>query len=279
MPELPPPEPFVPGPLSTLRPVVTEPVPDPLFACSARVRQDVAAALHARFAAGTELSGDLLARYRAHLAYCHGLGEKFYEAGPSADFTEILFIYRAGSLEEARQLMAGDPFHADGTLFDEWFFEWTIHVPLYKSNLPDLPGQTVEVKVEVTTPQGLVAAFGTMDLEPEQFFGWQQKRAPRPLFQLLHLFQTHGEGGLGPTGIAWAFGPIADTNKVMHILAVPSVEMARFFNESAALARWGVLKDFRYFEWSIHYPVRKATPRHKAILAELLESIRAASPA
>lgn len=271
MPELPL-EPLVPGPLSALRPVATEPVPAPLFACSAKVRQDVAAALRARFDTGAELSGDLLARYRAHLAYCHGLGEKFYEAGPSADFTEILFIYRVDSLEEARRLIAGDPFYTDGTLFDEWLFEWEIHVPYFKSPLPHLPEQTVEVKVEVTTPQNLVAAFGTMDVGPEELFSWQRNRKPRPLFQLLHLYQTHGQGGFGPTGIAWGFGPIAEAGMVMHIFAVPSIDMARFFTESSALTRWGLLKDFRYFDWCIHYPLRKATPRHKATLAELLDA-------
>ena len=269
MSEVPPLEPLVPGPLASLRPVVTEPVPAPLFACAARVRQDVAAALHARFATGTELSGDLLARYGAHLAYCHGLGEKFYEAGPSADFTEMLFIYRVASLEEARQLLAGDPFHRDGSLHDEWFFEWEIHVPLYKTSLPRPPEQTVEVKVEVTTPQNLIAAYGTMD--HELAIGWLQKRTPRPIYQLQHLYQVRGEGGMGPTGIAWGMGPIADTDKVLHILAVPSTDMARFFTEWESLTRWKALKDFRYFEWCIHYPVRKAMPRHKSMLAEMLE--------
>lgn len=76
-------EPFVPGPLGSLKPVLTEPVTPRLFGCSAKVRADVAVALRARFDTGAEIPGDLSALYRAHVAYCHGLGEKFYEAGPS----------------------------------------------------------------------------------------------------------------------------------------------------------------------------------------------------
>lgn len=104
MPDQPPLEPFVPGPLDALKPVLSEPVPTRLFACNASVR-GMSRRHHGEFDAGAELTEEMSARYTAHLSYCHGLGEKFYEAGPSADFTEMLYIYRVENLEEARDLM------------------------------------------------------------------------------------------------------------------------------------------------------------------------------
>lgn len=55
-------EPFVPGPLGSLKPVLTEPVTPRLFGCSAKVRADVAVALRARFDRGR--------RYRATCRPC-----------------------------------------------------------------------------------------------------------------------------------------------------------------------------------------------------------------
>ncbi|MFF2514393.1 YciI family protein [Streptomyces sp. NPDC058086] len=247
----------------------TEPVPEILFVCSAKVRADVAAALHARFGLGSELPEDIRPVYESHLSYSDGLGDAFYEAGPSADFTEILYIYRTESLEEAKKLMRADPLYAAGAFHDDSYFEWHIHPPLYKSRLPFMPEQVQEVEVEVTTPRTLIASYGTFDLEPMK--DWQQGKAPRPLFQLLHLYNLYGEGGTATMGITWACGPNADLDKALHILAVPSIEMAKFHNEMDALYRWGIVSDFRYFEWCIHYPRRKATPRHRAVLGDLIE--------
>jgi uncharacterized protein YciI len=270
-----PPVQIVPGELRTLKLVPTEPVPDTLFVCSAKVRYDVAAALRARFDTGVELVGDVKSKYEAHVSYSHDLGEKFYEAGPSVDFTEILYLYRAESLEEAKKLMHADPFHEAGIIYDDSYFEWHVHGPHYKSSgVPPMPGQEVEVEVEVTTPETLIASFGTFDLKPLD--KWHQGKGPRPLYQLLHLYNMYGEGGMATMGLAWACGPTADLDKVLHILAVPSIEMAKFFNGVESFARWGLMKDFRYFEWCIHYPVRKASPRHMNILNDLVENVRIA---
>jgi hypothetical protein len=270
-----PPVQVVPGELRTLRLVPTEPTPETLFVCSAKIRDDVATALLARFETGTELVGDIKASYDAHLSYSCGLGEKFYEAGPSADFTEILYVCRTESLEETKELMHADPFHQEGIIHDDWYFEWHIHPPLYKGSLPPLPGQVVDVEVEVTTPETLIASFGTFDLAPLN--KWHEGKAPRPLYQILHLHNMYGEGGMATMGLAWACGPTADLDKVLHILAVPTIEMAKFFNGVESLYRWGLMKDFRYFEWCIHYPLRKATPRHKSILGDLAKNALNAS--
>lgn len=130
----------------------------------------------------------------------------------------------------------------------------------------------MEVKVEVTTPQALVAAFGTVDWARANPLAWQAKRKPRPLFQLLELYQVRGEGGLGPTGTAWRVGAIADTDMVLHIFAVPWIEMARFFNESAALIRWGFSR-ISGTSSGTSTCGEKACPRHQAVLAELLGGV------
>jgi len=262
-------ESIVPADVRTWKLVPTEPVPETLFVCSARVRDDVAQALHAMFEHGAEPAEDIRAIYEDHLVYSHDLGEKFYEAGLSADFTEILYMYRTENMTEACELMHADPFHKEDIVANEWFFEWHIHAPTYKSSLPAMPEQVRPVEVEITTPQNLIASFGHLDVQA--MMGWlQNETAARPIFDVLHLRNMHGDGGLSNMGLAWACGPIAGGDKVLHVLAVPSVEIAKEVNDMEALSRWGVLKDFRYFEWCIHYPVRKACPRHKHTLQRLI---------
>ncbi|MFF2514398.1 hypothetical protein [Streptomyces sp. NPDC058086] len=266
--------PFLPGELRTLRLVASEPTPDKLFACSAKVREDVAAALRSLFDKGIDLPEEVESLYRKHLAYNHGLGEKFYEAGPSADFTEILYIYRTETLEEARELIHADPLFTDGGIGGEWLFEWRIHAPLYKAGplVPPLPEQELELEVAITTPETLVAAFGSFNFDTEPLRAWRLDRAARPLFDVLHAYNMHGQGGIAAMGMAWGCGPTGDWKHALHIFATPTVEMAKFYNEGDALCRWGVAKDFRYFEWCIHYPVRKATPRHKEVLERFIKN-------
>lgn len=256
-----------PGELRTLRLVLTEPVPAALFVCSAKIREDVGRELRASFDTGATLSADLDAKYNRHLAYCYGLGEQFFEAGPAADFSEILFIYKTRNLEEARQLMEADPFYQQGVFRDPWYFEWHIHSPIYKSSLPPMPEQVVEFKVHETTPQTLIAAFGDFNLERAMKGGAKQEHMP--IIHLLHVANRHAPGGLGPMGIDWGIGP-AGPDKTLHILNVPNVEIARLYNEMDAACRWGVMSNFRYFEWCIHYPVRKASPRHEDVLRNAL---------
>lgn len=256
-----------PGELRTLRLVLTEPVPPALFVCSAKVCGDVAQELKAKFETGAELSGELKAQFDKHLSYCVGLGEQFYEAGPSADFSEVLYIYRAQSLDEARQLMEADPFYQEGVFHDPWYFEWHIHSPIYKSAMPPMPEQVVEFKVHETTPRTLVACFGDFDLELAMKD--MDKPGQMSIFHVMHVFNRHAEGGLGTMGIDWGVGP-AGPDKSLHILNVPNVEMAKMYNEMDAACRWGIMSNFRYFEWCIHYPVRKASPRHKEALREAM---------
>ncbi|WP_322041024.1 hypothetical protein [Burkholderia diffusa] len=256
-----------PGEMRTLRLVLTEPVPPALFVCMAKIRDDVATQLKAKFDAGVDLSGDLGSTFAAHLSYCSGLGEQFYEAGPSADFSRIIYIYRTQNEDDARKLMEADPFYQAGVFHDPWYFEWHIHSPIYKSAMPPMPEQTIEFRVHETTPQTLVACLG--DFNIELAMKNMDKRDQMSIFHVMHVFNRHAEGGLGTMGIDWAVGPAGPT-KSLHILNVPNVEMAKMYNEMDAACRWGIMSNFDYFEWCIHYPVRKASPRHKAALRDAM---------
>lgn len=263
---------FLPGELRTLKPVIEGPLPETLYVCSARVRADMAAALLARFeTAGIELAGDFKTRYYDHLAYSHGLGKQFYEAGFSADFTEVLFLYQTASQAEAEALLHADPFYKAGIIHDASFLAWEIHPPLFKGHYPPMPEQVIEVPVEVSTPEVLIASLGTFNLEATK--GWKPGGSKRPWHQLLHIVNMYGDGGLANMGLVWAAGPTLDFKSVLHILAVPTIEMAQWANQLDAMYRWGVVRDFRYFEWCIHYPIDKACPRHKPTLQSMVENL------
>jgi hypothetical protein len=260
----------VPGELAKLRLVPTEPIPEKLFVCSAKIDNKVGVLLRNAFNKGTEVSRSLTNLYNEHLVYTYGLGEKalFYEAGPSVKFDGILYIFATDNMEDSKKLMHGDPFHKEGIFYDDSYFEWHIHSPLWKSHLPPMPEQEIEVKVDVVTPQHLFVAFGKFNVEPMK--DWMAGKAERPIYQILHLINRDGTGGMGTMGFDWALGPSQDVTRILHIFAVPSLSMAQFVNETDALYRWGLMSDFRYFEWCIHFPLRKASPQHKDVLKRLL---------
>jgi hypothetical protein len=170
-------------------------------------------------------------------------------------------------VDEARELMEADPLYQEGIFHDPWYSEWHIHSPIYKSAMPAMPEQVVEFKVHETTPQKLVAGIGDFDLGVAMKDS--DKVGQMSIFHVLHVFNRHAEGGLGSMGIDWGVGP-AGPDKSLHILNVPSIEMAKMYNEMDAACRWGLMSNFRYFEWFIHYPFRKASPGHKDRLRQAI---------
>lgn len=260
---------LIPADLRTLRPVMQGPIPEILFVASAKIRPDMAAALRARFeTAGIELVGQFASDYYAHLAYSQSIADQFYEAGYSADFSEALFIYQTDNRDEAEALFRADPFHANGVFEDVAFFDWEIHPPLFKGHFPPMPEQVVDIAVDVATPEVLIASFGSFDLEA--MGNWKPGDERRPWHQLLHMINMYGDGGLANMGLVWAAGPTLDMKGVLHLLAVPTIEMAQWANQLDAMYRWGVVRDFRYFEWCIHYPLSKATRRRKLVLEAMI---------
>jgi hypothetical protein len=60
-----------------------------------------------------------------HATYWDGLGLPEYVGGPMADRSGGLISFEAGSVHEAEQLVAGDPFVRAELLEDSWLKEWT----------------------------------------------------------------------------------------------------------------------------------------------------------
>ena len=60
-----------------------------------------------------------------HVAYWHHVDPPAYFGGPMADRSGGLITFEAGSIEQAEQLVARDPFVRAGLLEDAWLKEWT----------------------------------------------------------------------------------------------------------------------------------------------------------
>jgi uncharacterized protein YciI len=61
-----------------------------------------------------------------HAAYWRDLGLDHYLGGPFADRSGGLITFEAGSLREAGQLVADDPFVQEDLLERRWVKEWAI---------------------------------------------------------------------------------------------------------------------------------------------------------
>jgi uncharacterized protein YciI len=61
-----------------------------------------------------------------HAAYWRGLGLRDYLGGPFADRSGGLITFQTGSLNEAGQLIADDPFVREDLLERRWVKEWRI---------------------------------------------------------------------------------------------------------------------------------------------------------
>jgi uncharacterized protein YciI len=61
-----------------------------------------------------------------HAAYWRELALDQYLGGPFADRSGGLITFGAGSLSEAEQLVAGDPFVQEDLLQRRWVKEWAI---------------------------------------------------------------------------------------------------------------------------------------------------------
>jgi hypothetical protein len=252
---------------------VADPTPEILFVCSAKIDGSFGAQLKGAYGQGAELAGDTGELYRRHLIYSCAAAERglFLEAGPSAEFDEMLWMICTDSPAKARLIIQADPLYTAGVIKDDDYFEWHIHAPLWRCALPPMPEQTIEVRVKVTTPQHLFAAFGTFN--PGMIGPPAAGQGERPLFEVMHILNMNGAGGMATMGYVWAAGPDPAFTRALHVLNAASIDAARFVNESDALYRWGLISDFRYFEWCIHFPIAKASPQHKRTLLAFLEQV------
>ncbi|OGO31748.1 MAG: hypothetical protein A2Z29_06315 [Chloroflexi bacterium RBG_16_56_11] len=278
-----------------LKLVSTVPFPEHLFVCLAKIQPEAGGVLKGIFETGKNPPKKLQSVLMEHLVYNYDLGEKglYWEAGPSADFTEILYIFTAPGLEEARRLMHGDPFYRDGIFYDDWWFEWHVHVPIWKIKpadqgmmeglmravniLPTYPPgvkpDIIEFKVEPVTPLRLFVSISKARAEAiKKLERDQQAGKPVPSFFINHAYYRLGPGGTVPMGFDWEAGPSMDQSYDLTVMSVGSMEMARLLRENDPVSQNGLFYDHRYFEWCILMPWKKASPTYKDNLKKLLKT-------
>ena len=278
---------------SQLKLVSTIPFPEHLFVCFTKLKDTTAAALHKHFSKGTALPDPLADSFNQHIAYNYDLGEKglIWEAGPTSDFSEMLSVFSAPNLEAAMEMVKSDPFYQDRTLFDDWWFEWDVHVPLWKIDqshremmedllrnmniVPNYPPGVQpninEIRVEPVTPPRLFGSISRAKAEDiKQLEVDQQAGKPIPDYFVNHAFNRLGPGGTVQMGYDWEAGPSSDQYYDLTIMSVGSMEMARLLRENDPLSQHGLFYEHRYFEWNMFWPFQKASPRWKPVLGELL---------
>jgi hypothetical protein len=270
--------------------VSAEPTPYRLYVCSARIKPEAGSQLKNTFDKGIPLAGDLENTYNQHLVYTHHLGDTYFEAGPSADFTEILYIFSTENMAEAQTTLRNDPLFKSGIIYEDSWFTWEIHSPrwkiaanfreadekfLYSAGLlpqypPEIKQSIGEIIVDNITPPRLFACFSKMNRGIlNQWLSPHSKTASVVMVQ--HVYNCAGQGGAGSMGYHWLSGPSVDYTLDLSIFSVNSLFMAQLIKENDSFSRYGIFYDFRYFEWCIHMPFRKASPQHKETLKRLME--------
>jgi uncharacterized protein YciI len=274
--------------------VPDEIIPGRLFACFAEVSPEARAALSRTYETGANLTDDMADLHRQHLLHTHMLGENgsIWEAGPSADFARILYIYAAPDMESARQLMHDDAFYKSGIFTNDWWMEWSVHTPYWKIGEPMRgiieglargsgarpscpPGAETTVSVinvENVTPRRLIVSLARADAQRIKEIEKNDKEGrPIPSFLVQHAYNRLGPGGTTAMGYDWESGPSADSLYDLTIFSVGSIEMARQLRENDPFTQHGLFYDPDYFEWFIHAPLRKASPGRRDVLEQLLQ--------
>ncbi len=279
---------------SEIKLVSAVPFPEHLFVCFAKIKSETGESLKSAFEGEKKPLKKLETTLHEHLIYTYNLGEKglFWEAGPATDFSEILYIFSTSSLAEARRLMRKEPFYREGIFFDDWWFEWHVHVPTWKIKqtdremmeglmrevniLPNYPPGVkplvTEIKVETVTPLRLFVSISKARAESiKQLERDQQAGKPVPAFFINHAFNRLGPGGTVQMGYDWEAGPSLDQFYDLTIMSVGSLQMAQLLRENDPVSQNGLFYDHRYFEWCILVPFKKASPTYKETLKKLLK--------
>ncbi len=274
--------------------VSNETIPLRLFACFADVASEASAAMKKTYENGKNLPDDMADLYRQHLVYIHGLGKEgsIWEAGSSADFARILFIYATPDMESAKQLMRRDPFYRAACFRNDWWMEWSVHTPYWKtaqpmrdiieglmrgigvlpSYAPGVNPTISEINVEVVAPPKLIVSLAKADAARiKRIENDDKARKPVPSFLVQHAFNRLGPGGTTAMGYDWECGPSADSLYDLTIFSVGSIEMARQLRENDPFTQNGLFYEPEYFEWFIHSPLRKASPNHRETILKLLK--------
>jgi hypothetical protein len=188
--------------------------------------------------------------------------------------------------------MHEDPFYRAGVFTHDWWMEWSVHTPYWKTGqpmrgmieglmrgigvLPSYPrgvNPVISVRnVEITTPPKLVVSLARADASRiKQIETSDKEGRPIPSFLVQHAFNRLGPGGTTAMGYDWESGPSADSLYDLTIFSVGSIEMARQLRENDPFTRNGLFYDPDYFEWFIHIPFRKASPARREALQQFLQ--------
>lgn len=116
-----------------------EVTPEKLFACICKIHPNYAEKFAKFFEEGAPLPSELQAIRLEHVRYYEDLCKKgiLWLAGSWADHSGGLQIFAVDSIEKAREVQQNDPLLINGIMYDDTYFEWTIHVP-YKKVPPAL---------------------------------------------------------------------------------------------------------------------------------------------
>lgn len=234
---------------------------------------------------GLPLPPDVAAVRDAHLRYRYEQAEKgiTWAAGALSGFKYALAILAVNSIEEAKKAQENDPYFFKGWSVPEKYFEWFIHMPLAKAS----PAHRAKLesglreagitpnpkpKVQWATPDNLFVCFSKN--VPEQAkrltnaYGKSLTLSPEAeALRREHLRYVYD---LGERGVIWMGGPSADATIGLSIFAVNSIAEAQKARRNDPYYKNGMIKDDEYYEWTIHMPLSKASPGHKAKLVETL---------
>lgn len=226
---------------------------------------------------GAALPSDIQAIRNEHVRFAYQLAKKSvtWAAGPFSDFSGGLRILSVNSIDEAKIATKGDPYFTNSFHYGEEFHEWIIHMPiekaspLHKEQLEEglkkigiVPAKKIP---EWTTPEKLFVCLCRNSHAHAQRSqkSWGAEAPVSLEVQAIRDEHLRYAYGLGEKGITWAGGPFADFSGPLSIYAVNSLEEAIKAKREDPFYRNGFIYDDRYFEWTIHGPIAKASPAHK----------------
>ena len=132
------------------------------------------------------------------------------------------------------------------------------------------------IRVRNVTPLKLIVSLAKANAgEIKKIEEADKAGQPIPSFLVQHAFNRLGPGGTTAMGYDWESGPSADSFYDLTVFSVGSIEMARLLRENDPFTQNGLFYEPDYFEWFIHFPLKKASPARKEILRQLLKQAEA----
>lgn len=117
---------------------MNEITPEKLFASICKVKPVYAEVVGRYYAEGVPLPQDIKTVRLQHAKYIHTICEKgfMWLGGPLNDINSpmSLNVFSVESIERATEIQRNDPLYANGFLYDDRYYEWSIHLPVEKAS-------------------------------------------------------------------------------------------------------------------------------------------------